>query len=291
MRARLHPVLKNIVQDYSHRLLPRPTDKLAALTGLAGCILTLSHGSVGQYHAGLWDSAFRSQLAWEVAIGSKSRRLQNNLPTWSWASIQGPIRFPRQYGAKLLSHLQAIKVVCVPVHHDNPLGPIEANAYLELSVPPVPVQFLASYHAKWEWTTRTRFSVRKSSFDNFERVVDVVVDVEDEVLPQFQGLSPRECEKEVGAPCFKTRCSCRCLVSEMYYVCCLLYTELPDVDLGGLNHVHKTHAPIRDSYANTTFLLLESLLQGNTYRRVGLELGPVWKTTRLDRKGSCGIGR
>jgi hypothetical protein len=73
-----------ILRDYSGRKLSVPSDRLAAISGIASRFA----GVLGDYHAGLWGSARNEELLWKVKdlekLEPRSTRYQG--PSWSWAA-------------------------------------------------------------------------------------------------------------------------------------------------------------------------------------------------------------
>jgi hypothetical protein len=96
----------SLVQDYSRRKLTVSTDKLSALAGLARVIADRTRD---RYYAGLWATHFYEDLFWRVYVqeetfddgvplkgkvtGEASRPAEYRAPSWSWASIDAPVRF------------------------------------------------------------------------------------------------------------------------------------------------------------------------------------------------------
>jgi hypothetical protein len=79
----------------------RSEDKLPALSGLAQAFADVSGY---QYVAGLWRESHVGELLWQIKIPTKSHRSTGyGAPLWSWASLDGEIRFkwflPSYYGA------------------------------------------------------------------------------------------------------------------------------------------------------------------------------------------------
>ncbi|RDI76900.1 S-adenosyl-L-methionine-dependent tRNA 4-demethylwyosine synthase [Venturia inaequalis] len=94
-----------IVQRYSKLSLSKEKDKLLALSGIAKFV---QRQSGDQYFAGHWKSAFLYSLLWvpgQVILTRQrfSRALDERpsycrypnyvAPSWSWASIKGPVRY------------------------------------------------------------------------------------------------------------------------------------------------------------------------------------------------------
>ncbi|CAN9185858.1 unnamed protein product [Alternaria alternata] len=83
----------NIVMHYSHLSLSFSTDRLRAISAIAR---KLKQASSARYYAGLWAEHLPSQLLWETANDDKlfpiaARAAEPAAPSWSWASMQGPI--------------------------------------------------------------------------------------------------------------------------------------------------------------------------------------------------------
>ncbi|KAH8722940.1 heterokaryon incompatibility protein-domain-containing protein, partial [Phaeosphaeriaceae sp. PMI808] len=88
---------RDFVQIFTRRKLTHQTDQLPALTGIATAI---SERISGRYYAGLWENQLGKNLLWHTdwfvppADEQAPQRLsvpEKYSPTWSWASITGPI--------------------------------------------------------------------------------------------------------------------------------------------------------------------------------------------------------
>lgn len=98
-------IWRRAVEDYSLRQLTRYTDKLPALAGLARTIYDYESAQC-RYLAGLWEHDFISALAWASKSldwcwdvpGTNRRYPKYVAPTWSWASVEGPVTY------KLVAH-------------------------------------------------------------------------------------------------------------------------------------------------------------------------------------------
>ena len=98
---------KRIVEEYSACQLTLPEDKLPALAGIVSELARV--WNMSSYYAGLWKHQFIKQMCWyrdeeengRVNIGSKSsiqntvvnRKVVYRAPIWSWASIDGQVRY------------------------------------------------------------------------------------------------------------------------------------------------------------------------------------------------------
>lgn len=82
------------VEAYTRGELTRASDKLPALSGLAGVFSTQTGD---RYLAGLWESDIKFGLLWSAAR-SDAPRLRSppayRAPSWSWAALDGHISFP-----------------------------------------------------------------------------------------------------------------------------------------------------------------------------------------------------
>ncbi|KAI1368519.1 heterokaryon incompatibility protein-domain-containing protein [Xylaria arbuscula] len=86
----------DVVSPYSTKELTYAADKLPAIAGIASLF---AEKSLGLYVNGLWTETFLDNLFWEVdwiLVNTKHivvRRLGGSppIPSWSWASITGPI--------------------------------------------------------------------------------------------------------------------------------------------------------------------------------------------------------
>lgn len=78
------------VLQYTQLHMTFQNDKLRALDGIAGQLLQELQDS---YVYGLWESTFPQLLAWQRATKAKQERLAKVAPSWSWASLTGPVNF------------------------------------------------------------------------------------------------------------------------------------------------------------------------------------------------------
>jgi hypothetical protein len=87
---------EEIVEDYSGRALSKNADKLPAIAGLAR-VAQIATGDT--YVAGVWHQNASRGLLWLHNRNKQeyARREYFQAPTWSWASVEGPIRFLQGY--------------------------------------------------------------------------------------------------------------------------------------------------------------------------------------------------
>jgi len=100
----------SMIENYSRRLLTNPNDKLPALAGVAKAMAEETNDC---YLAGVWLEHMPEDLCWRVStheepvpitmdglrprkgihIGDVRRVDEYRAPTWSWAYLDGPIKF------------------------------------------------------------------------------------------------------------------------------------------------------------------------------------------------------
>ncbi|PQE07299.1 heterokaryon incompatibility protein [Rutstroemia sp. NJR-2017a WRK4] len=82
------------VEFYSMRMFTNDSDKLRAISGCAQWIKAKTNDV---YLAGLWESDLRTQLFWysDDRESSSQSPLAYRAPSWSWASVNGRVKFLR----------------------------------------------------------------------------------------------------------------------------------------------------------------------------------------------------
>ncbi|KAJ4011012.1 hypothetical protein NW752_007450 [Fusarium irregulare] len=107
---------KDIVRRYANRSLTVESDKLTAIGGLAARVflergLTNSPGE--EYLAGLWRKDLLWDLVWQTWTGDLKRSTPTSYtaPSWSWASINGPIAFLESQSIHRPSDIQSLALM------------------------------------------------------------------------------------------------------------------------------------------------------------------------------------
>jgi hypothetical protein len=129
----------NFVELFTQRRLTYDTDRLYALSGMAA---TMSPSETGSFLAGLWKEELPLALLWRTKADHYnmktlvSRRHQKYYaPSWSWASVTGPIEYialpGRDYSFELIPDLTILEASCIQVGA-NPYGPVQSG-YLKVS--------------------------------------------------------------------------------------------------------------------------------------------------------------
>lgn len=89
-----------LVEEYTQRKLTLGKDKLPALSGLANYIATRTdYITTEDYIAGMWRGNLKTDLLWESSCDDPDhlprRPSEWRAPTWSWASIDGPVVYTK----------------------------------------------------------------------------------------------------------------------------------------------------------------------------------------------------
>ncbi|RGP66177.1 hypothetical protein FSPOR_6797 [Fusarium sporotrichioides] len=109
-----------IVPAYTQLDLTFPTDRLPAIQGLANAAHKLRSGD--EYIYGIWRNTIKADLLWyrNPGDGMNERIADGGAPTWSWASVTGPVYYtnkitPNNSQLKILDIIISEKQV--PVIH------------------------------------------------------------------------------------------------------------------------------------------------------------------------------
>ncbi|KAF8851398.1 HET-domain-containing protein [Acephala macrosclerotiorum] len=150
----------DFVKEYTGRELSRPSDRLVALSGLALSLqaspsesnATLAYGqwTVGSqpkslwpvYVAGLIRTFLPQQLLWyaqdqrkviadaDLPLPAISRPTPYRAPTWSWASLDGPILYESKGSYESHVSIDEAGTFCVPTDAFHPSGPVSDGELL-----------------------------------------------------------------------------------------------------------------------------------------------------------------
>jgi hypothetical protein len=119
------------VYNYSRMSLTRLSDKLVAISGLAKRYRALLRQD--KYLAGLWMSQLPAQLLWYTRREPQQllsyRPPEYRAPSWSWASIEGPIWMINDSQYTPFIEVQEARVIPAPGHDDT--GQL-ASGYIRL---------------------------------------------------------------------------------------------------------------------------------------------------------------
>lgn len=81
----------NLIESYSKCDLTYLSDKLLAIAGIAKLF---QKNTNDKYFAGLWGSMILDMIDWRVNAPESRQSSEYRAPSWSWASIDGPINLP-----------------------------------------------------------------------------------------------------------------------------------------------------------------------------------------------------
>lgn len=134
-RSLLSDFWHSAVAGYSGRQLTYATDRLPAMAGLAARYQQLSGH---RYVAGLWKETLLEDMLWaSEAHTSYARPPEYLAPTFSWASITGPVSFPNidpYIDPNSMYHTTVVDVSTSLNNSNNPLGEV-IDGYVTLEGP------------------------------------------------------------------------------------------------------------------------------------------------------------
>ena len=118
----IYDIWARLVEDYTSRKLTFVSDKFHALTGLT---TALERRITDVPIAGLWRADFHLGLLWSIEPYTSLYTLYQdfhryeppvpkdpipNIPSWSWASVDGPVHYNVQRGSRFINELEIMNV-------------------------------------------------------------------------------------------------------------------------------------------------------------------------------------
>lgn len=110
------------VQWYSGCALSFAQDRLLAISGVARLLQSPLFGS---YLAGLWECALPQELAWRSKHDDLSINTRDQVfvaPTWSWASIKGPVQWDDDVETNVLMNFAEVVSIHCEATDDDVFG-------------------------------------------------------------------------------------------------------------------------------------------------------------------------
>ncbi|KAF2108931.1 heterokaryon incompatibility protein-domain-containing protein [Lophiotrema nucula] len=108
-----------LVENYTRRALSDKSDRLLALSGMATYIASRLSSL---YVAGLWVEQLPETLLWQSTPPSHvAQRLQPS-PSWSWATVDGPVSF--QDTINMDPRIELVSANVVPALEEAPFGSV-----------------------------------------------------------------------------------------------------------------------------------------------------------------------
>jgi len=126
-------VWSEVVREYSGKKLTKFSDKLVALAGLATDLG--KNWATVDYLAGLWSYRLRQGLLWGCIEPSPPRQPYYTAPSWSWASVDGPVFATDDY-QHVDGLTEVLRADTQASDLSNPYG-IVCNGYVQLKGPMV----------------------------------------------------------------------------------------------------------------------------------------------------------
>jgi hypothetical protein len=133
MRAQAYHSWHRIVEKYSRRHLTNKSDKLAAVQGIASFLGDNMLGD--RLEAGIWPLHIWRDLLWRTdvtpffdrPVAFPSRLTELRLPSWSWASVDGPITYSGTQHSPIVPTEPIVCVLSVDVQKDNSLTHVQGR--------------------------------------------------------------------------------------------------------------------------------------------------------------------
>lgn len=116
-----------LVSVFTHRSITNEMDTLPALAGMSS---DLARRVGGHYVAGLWKEDMMFGLAWRPS-GKSTRPASWRAPSWSWASLNGPVTFSNEFPKPTPLNITAVEASSSPRSTLNPYGAV-TNASLKV---------------------------------------------------------------------------------------------------------------------------------------------------------------
>jgi hypothetical protein len=88
MPGNIYILWRDLVKNYVNCSFTKVEDKLIAFAGIAKVFYNATGDT---YIAGLWSSRAREGLDWRLHTPEKRRSITYRAPSWSWASVDGPV--------------------------------------------------------------------------------------------------------------------------------------------------------------------------------------------------------
>lgn len=122
MPMSVYSLWRDLVKSYSQCALTKPADKLPAFAGLAKLF---QQATGDEYLAGLWRSRLLEGLDWRVEEPGAKSSGEYWAPSWSWASVDGPLRpeLPSAFSTQLAEVIDAE----IELRGPEPTGPVSGG--------------------------------------------------------------------------------------------------------------------------------------------------------------------
>ncbi|KAJ4193058.1 hypothetical protein NW759_016601 [Fusarium solani] len=118
----VQPEWRSTVEHYTRTKLTYRKDIFPAISGV---VKNMKRYRSDRYLAGVWESSVLEDLAWLVVGKAKARPTEWIAPTWSWASVAGPVSYPNKRTILSKKYIQETE----PLKH--------RTMFVEASVTPV----------------------------------------------------------------------------------------------------------------------------------------------------------
>lgn len=143
----------SIVTAYCRRKLTKDFDKLVAIQSVAAEMTSVIGDSYISF-AGMWEGNLNDALLWQ-GLRALSRPEKFRAPSWSWASLDGPIRWAKEPINSKPSHSLLQKVMIEILSFGNEVPGLDCP-FLRVKAVLVPVAAVAECGHEERWLFGTR---------------------------------------------------------------------------------------------------------------------------------------
>lgn len=91
---------RKVIQDYSYLSLTHDSDRLPAISAIVKRMQPTRKDDM--YLAGMWKNSVLADLGWYTTTSGTWPRSDTTVPTWSWVSVRGAVRWARDDQSTLL---------------------------------------------------------------------------------------------------------------------------------------------------------------------------------------------
>lgn len=129
---------RDVVKDYSTRLMTNEGDKLSAIAGIAAYFEGVMNDV---YLAGLWARHLLQELSWHVYNAKRPAR--SRAPSWSWMALDGPVTFQTDHCEWYTPIVEVISCTVTPVSPTAPFSSVTGGALVLDGAFSSPISFLS----------------------------------------------------------------------------------------------------------------------------------------------------
>ncbi|RSM19666.1 hypothetical protein CDV31_001553 [Fusarium ambrosium] len=218
-------VWSEVVGPFTRRAITHESDRLPAISGVAAALA----GPMGmEYIGGMWKGMLGNTVCWSVENPGASRRETYYAPTWSWASVVGPVEAVWTASTMVLPQTEIIDVQYT-LATPNPYGRL-SSATLTIKGLLLDVSITSSDDLQEDGSHNISFQMqflKKSVIDT-----DMKLEIISPAFPDIVTTSGETPELRLEEPIRLLLLACKVYRQGFDSMPGLLLTEAPDVQGG-----------------------------------------------------------